>query len=73
MQKCRCTEYGRCDEAHAIRDAHVAARSLSERMAQSARYTEHLYAAGLMAYPTTATPRWVCAQACKSTAPCRHG
>lgn len=70
-RECGCTETQRCVQAHALRDRHQQAITLDARMDASQAYTEHLSAAGVMAYPTTATPAWHCTEACDTDAPCR--
>jgi len=69
--KCTCSETIRCAEAHALRDTYKTCASVPEGVETAQRYTQHLYAAGLMAYPTTAAPTWQCAEACEPDAPCR--
>lgn len=64
MMHCDCSETSRCPEAHTLRDQYQAVRTIEARVEVSQRYTQHLYDAGLLAYPTTASPTWRCEEAC---------
>lgn len=69
---CLCSDTIRCADAHTIRDAYQAAPTFDERLREAQRYTQHLYDAQLLAYPTTASPTWTCATACNPEKVCRQ-
>jgi hypothetical protein len=53
---CACSTTSRCDEARRLALQHAQAATLEERCQASSAYTHHLYAVGLLTYPTTAVP-----------------